>query len=116
MVDPELQTSFARDIVLMKLVGLNPVVVHGGGPQIGSLLEKLNIDSQFIDGMRVTDSETMDVVEMVLGATVNKEIVSAINHSGGKGYWYYGQRWTTDSRQKAFCNPYLTGYAGARDY
>lgn len=68
MVHHELQNSFARDIILMKLVGMNPVVVHGGGPQIGLLLNKLNIESRFVDGMRVTDSETMDVVEMVLGA------------------------------------------------
>lgn len=83
MIDEELQNSFARDIVLMKLVGMNPVVVHGGGPQIGQLLEKLQIKSEFINGMRVTDSATMDVVEMVLGATVNKQIVSLINHNGG---------------------------------
>lgn len=78
-----LQNSFARDIVLMKLVGMNPVVVHGGGPQIGSLLEKLNIKSEFINGMRVTDSATMDVVEMVLGGSVNKTIVNLINRNGG---------------------------------
>lgn len=83
MVDEELQNSFARDIVLMKLVGMNPIVVHGGGPQIGDLLKKLNIESKFVDGMRVTDSKTMDVVEMVLGGTVNKQIVSLINHNGG---------------------------------
>lgn len=83
MVDEQLQNSFARDIVLMKLVGMNPIVVHGGGPQIGDLLKKLNIESTFVDGMRVTDSRTMDVVEMVLGGTVNKQIVSLINHNGG---------------------------------
>jgi acetylglutamate kinase len=83
MTDDKLQNSFARDVVLMKLVGMNPVVVHGGGPQIGQLLERLNIKSEFIDGMRVTDSQTMDVVEMVLGATVNKQIVSLINRNGG---------------------------------
>jgi acetylglutamate kinase len=83
MVDEELQNSFARDIVLMKLVGMNPIVVHGGGPQIGDLLKQLNIESKFVDGMRVTDSQTMDVVEMVLGGTVNKQIVSLINHNGG---------------------------------
>lgn len=91
MVDPDLQDSFARDIVLMKLVGMNPVVVHGGGPQIGRLLEKLGIKSEFVDGMRVTDSATMDVVEMVLGATVNKEIVSAINRNGGKAIGVTGK-------------------------
>ena len=83
MVDDELKASFARDIVLMKLVGINPVVVHGGGPQISQLLEELKIESRFVDGMRVTDSATMDVVEMVLGGSVNKEIVSRINQNGG---------------------------------
>ncbi|MFT5482723.1 MAG: acetylglutamate kinase, partial [Halieaceae bacterium] len=91
MVEPGLQQSFARDVVLMKLVGINPVVVHGGGPQIGSLLDKLNIKSSFVDGMRVTDSETMDVVEMVLGATINKEIVGAINNCGGKAVGITGK-------------------------
>lgn len=83
MIDEQLQNSFARDIVLMKLVGMNPIVVHGGGPQIGELLAKLDIKSEFVNGMRVTDSATMDVVEMVLGGTVNKQIVSLINHNGG---------------------------------
>jgi acetylglutamate kinase len=91
MVDPLLHESFARDIVLMKLVGMNPVVVHGGGPQIGSLLERLNIKSEFVDGMRVTDSQTMDVVEMVLGGRVNKEIVASINRSGGKAIGVTGK-------------------------
>ncbi|HKK23368.1 MAG TPA: acetylglutamate kinase [Pseudohaliea sp.] len=91
MVDPLLHESFARDIVLMKLVGMNPVVVHGGGPQIGSLLERLNIQSEFVDGMRVTDSQTMDVVEMVLGGRVNKEIVASINRSGGKAIGVTGK-------------------------
>ena len=83
MVDDALKNGFARDIVLMKLVGINPVVVHGGGPQIGQLLQRLGKQSEFVDGMRVTDSETMDVVEMVLGGLVNKEIVSLINQQGG---------------------------------
>jgi acetylglutamate kinase len=91
MVDPLLHESFARDIVLMKLVGMNPVVVHGGGPQIGALLAKLNIHTEFVNGMRVTDSETMDVVEMVLGGSVNKEIVSSINRSGGKAIGVTGK-------------------------
>jgi acetylglutamate kinase len=91
MVDPVLHESFARDVVLMKLVGMNPVVVHGGGPQIGSLLEKLNIHTEFVDGMRVTDSQTMDVVEMVLGGSVNKEIVSSINRNGGKAIGVTGK-------------------------
>lgn len=82
MVDDDLKFSFARDIVLMKLVGINPVVVHGGGPQIGQLLEKIGKESNFIEGMRVTDSETMDVVEMVLGGLVNKDIVNLINQHG----------------------------------
>ena len=91
MVDEELKSSFAGDVVLMKLVGMNPVVVHGGGPQIGSLLEKLNIQTEFVDGMRVTDEETMDVVEMVLGGSVNKEIVSSINRNGGKAIGVTGK-------------------------
>ncbi len=91
MVDEALQNSFARDIVLMKLVGMNPVVVHGGGPQIGALLDKLNIQSRFVDGMRVTDSATMDVVEMVLGGAVNKQIVNLINNNGGKAIGLTGK-------------------------
>jgi len=83
MENADLQSSFARDMVLMKLVGLNPIVVHGGGPQIGGLLERLGIQSRFVGGMRVTDRETMDVVEMVLGGQVNKQIVSLINAHGG---------------------------------
>ena len=91
MVDPVLHDSFARDVVLMKLVGMNPVVVHGGGPQIGSLLKKLNIHTEFVDGMRVTDAETMDVVEMVLGGSVNKEIVASINRNGGRAIGVTGK-------------------------
>ena len=91
MVDEELKHSFARDIVLMKLVGLNPIVVHGGGPQIGQLLEKLGKTTGFVDGMRITDSETMDVVEMVLGGLVNKEIVNLINMHGGKAVGLTGK-------------------------
>jgi acetylglutamate kinase len=91
MVDDNLKNSFARDIVLMKLVGINPVVVHGGGPQIGQLLEKLGKKSEFIDGMRVTDSETMDVVQMVLGGLVNKDIVNLINHNGGRAIGLTGK-------------------------
>ena len=83
MTEEHLKQSVARDIVLLKLVGINPVVVHGGGPQIGHLLERLGKTSQFIQGMRVTDDETMDVVEMVLGGLVNKEIVNLINRHGG---------------------------------
>lgn len=91
MTDETLKNSFARDIVMMKLVGMNPVVVHGGGPQIGSLLERLNIQSEFIDGQRVTDSQTMDVVEMVLGGLVNQEIVALLNKNGGKAIGITGK-------------------------
>lgn len=91
MVDESLKQSFARDIVLMKLVGMNPIVVHGGGPQIGSVLKRLNIESNFIDGLRVTDSQTMDVVEMVLGGLVNKEIVSLLNGHQGKAVGISGK-------------------------
>jgi acetylglutamate kinase len=83
MTEEKLKNGFARDIVLLKQVGVNPVVVHGGGPQIGQLLERIGKESRFINGMRVTDRETMDVVEMVLGGLVNKSIVSLINHNGG---------------------------------
>ncbi|OQW75687.1 MAG: acetylglutamate kinase [Proteobacteria bacterium ST_bin11] len=91
MIDDALKQSFARDIVLMKLVGINPIVVHGGGPQIGDLLKRLGKTSEFVDGMRVTDSETMDVVEMVLGGLVNKEIVNMINMQGGKAVGLTGK-------------------------
>ena len=91
MIDEQLKNSFARDIVLMKLVGINPIVVHGGGPQIGTLLDKLNIETQFVDGMRVTTDQTMDVVQMVLGGLVNKEIVSLINKNGGKAIGLTGK-------------------------
>jgi acetylglutamate kinase len=91
MVDEELKEGFARDIVLMKLVGINPVVVHGGGPQIGNLLKRLGKESEFVQGMRVTDAETMDVVEMVLGGLVNKEIVTLINRHGGSAVGLTGK-------------------------
>lgn len=91
MTDEALQSSFARDIVLMKLVGINPIVVHGGGPQIGELLDRLGIQSRFIDGMRVTDEQTMDVVQMVLGGLVNKDIVSLIQTHGGKAIGLTGK-------------------------
>lgn len=83
MVNEDLKSGFARDVVLMKLVGMNPVIVHGGGPQIGKLLARIGKETRFVDGMRVTDSETMDVVEMVLGGLVNKEIVNLVNRHGG---------------------------------
>ncbi len=90
MTEPALQESFARDVVLLKLVGMNPVVVHGGGPQINDLLKKVGKQGEFIQGMRVTDEETMDVVEMVLGK-VNKDIVNLINRFGGKAVGLTGQ-------------------------
>jgi acetylglutamate kinase len=91
MENDELKSSFARDIVLMKLVGFNPVIVHGGGPQISQLLKRIGKESQFVDGMRVTDSETMDVVEMVLGGLVNKEIVNNVNRHGGRAVGLTGK-------------------------
>ncbi len=91
MGDPDLATSFARDIVLLKQSGVNPVVVHGGGPQIGALLDKLGIKSEFKGGLRVTDQDTMDVVEMVLAGSINKKIVAAINAEGGKAVGISGK-------------------------
>jgi acetylglutamate kinase len=91
MVDETLKQEFALDIILMKYVGLNPIVVHGGGPQIGELLKRLSIESSFVDGMRVTDKQTMDVVEMVLVGKVNKEIVSLINRNGGRAVGLSGK-------------------------
>ncbi len=91
MVDDQLKNGFARDVVLMKSVGMNPVVVHGGGPQIGDLLSRMGKESKFIEGMRVTDSETMDIVEMVLGGQVNKEIVNLINRNGGSAVGLTGK-------------------------
>jgi acetylglutamate kinase len=91
MVDENLKKSFALDIILMKLIGINPVVVHGGGPQINRVLERMKITPSYIDGMRVTDGETMDVVEMVLVGKVNKEIVGLINHYGGKAVGLSGR-------------------------
>ena len=91
MVDETLKSGFSRDVVLMKLVGINPVIVHGGGPQIGELLSKIGKQSEFVEGMRVTDSETMDIVEMVLGGLVNKEIVNLINQHGGRAVGLTGK-------------------------
>jgi acetylglutamate kinase len=91
MVDDRLKQSFARDIVLLKAVGINPVVVHGGGPQIGQLLDQLSIESKFVNGMRVTDTQTMDAVEMVLGGTINKEIVNLISSAGGRAFGVTGK-------------------------
>ena len=91
MVDDQLKNGFARDVVLMKSVGMNPVIVHGGGPQIGDLLARMGKETKFVDGMRVTDSETMDIVEMVLGGQVNKEIVNLINRNGGSAVGLTGK-------------------------
>lgn len=91
MENEDLKRQFARDVVLLKLVGLNPIIVHGGGPQIGDLLARLGIESRFVDGMRVTDAATMDVVEMVLGGLVNQQIVSLINASGGRAVGITGK-------------------------
>jgi len=91
MTEPLLQKSFAHDVVLLKLVGMNPVVVHGGGPQIDALLGRIGKTGEFVQGMRVTDAETMDVVEMVLGGAVNKDIVTLINQAGGKAVGLTGQ-------------------------
>src|SRR5713226_7382064 len=91
MTDDELKAGFARDVVLLKLVGMNPVVVHGGGPQIEEMLARLGKKGEFVQGMRVTDRETMDVVEMVLGGQVNKEVVELVNQAGGKAVGLTGQ-------------------------
>ena len=91
MVDEELKRNFALDVVMMKYIGMNPVIVHGGGPQIGTYLKKLGKESRFVQGMRVTDQETMDIVEMVLAGKVNKEIVGFINHHGGRAVGLSGK-------------------------
>ena len=91
MIDEDLKESFARDIVLMKLIGINPIIVHGGGPQINNLLDQLNIESKFVDGIRVTDKKTMEVVQMVLGGLVNKEIVTQLCAAGGKAIGITGK-------------------------
>ncbi|RTK99478.1 MAG: acetylglutamate kinase, partial [Neisseriaceae bacterium] len=91
MTEDHLKDCFARDVVLLKLVGMNPVVVHGGGPQINDLLARVGKQGEFIQGMRVTDRETMDIVEMVLGGEVNKDIVGLINQNGGKAVGLTGK-------------------------
>ena len=91
MVEEELKRSFALDVILMKHIGINPVIVHGGGPQINRFLEKMQVTPSYVQGMRVTDGETMDVVEMVLVGKVNKEIVGLINHCGGKAVGLSGR-------------------------
>ena len=104
MVDEDLKDKFARDVVMMKYIGINPVVVHGGGPQIGSLLKKLGKESKFIQGMRVTDQETMNIVEMVLVGTVNKEIVGLINRHGGKAVGLSGKDGNLVEAEKYYLN------------
>jgi acetylglutamate kinase len=113
MVKDELKQSFARDVVLMKYVGINPVIVHGGGPQIADLLARLDKESKFIDGFRVTDSETMDVVEMVLGGKVNKEIVGMINNFGGKAVGISGKDGELIRAKKLRVRGKDLGHAGA---
>lgn len=100
MVDDELATIFARDVVLMKQVGINPIVVHGGGPQIGEMLTRLSVQSEFIDGLRVTDAETVKVVEMVLSGSINKSIVNAINSAGGTAIGLSGKDGSLIQAQK----------------
>jgi acetylglutamate kinase len=112
MTEERLKHSFARDIVLMKAVGINPVVVHGGGPQIGKLLERIGKESRFVEGMRVTDAETMDVVEMVLGGLVNKEIVSLINGKGGRAVGLTGKDGGFIRARKMLMGEADIGYVG----
>ena len=104
MVDEDLKDKFARDLVMMKYIGMNPVVVHGGGPQIGSLLKKLGKESKFIQGMRVTDQETMNIVEMVLVGMVNKEIVGLINRHGGNAVGLSGKDGNLIEAEKYYLN------------
>lgn len=104
MVDQDLKDKFARDVVMMKYIGINPVVVHGGGPQIGGFLKKLGKESKFIQGMRVTDEETMNIVEMVLVGTVNKEIVGLINRHGGKAVGLSGKDGNLVEAEKYYLN------------
>jgi len=107
MTEEALKQSFARDVILMKLVGINPIIVHGGGPQIGALLTKLNIESRFVNGMRVTDSATMDVVQMVLGGLVNQEIVALINTNGGRAVGITGKDGSLIQARKLAMEPAL---------
>src|SRR5512145_1086806 len=104
MTDEDLKDKFARDVVMMKYIGMHPVVVHGGGPQIGGLLKKLGKESKFIQGMRVTDQETMNIVEMVLVGMVNKEIVGLINQHGGKAVGLSGKDGNLVVAEKYFLN------------
>lgn len=104
MIDEDLKDKFARDVVMMKYIGMHPVVVHGGGPQIGSLLKKLGKESRFVQGMRVTDEETMNIVEMVLVGMVNKEIVGLINRHGGKAVGLSGKDGNLIEAEKYYLN------------
>jgi len=104
MVDTDLKDKFARDVVLMKYIGIHPVVVHGGGPQIGELLKKVGKESKFIQGMRVTDEETMSIVEMVLVGMVNKEIVGLINRHGGNAVGLSGKDGNLILAEKYYLN------------
>ena len=104
MTDPALQADFAEDVVLLKLVGINPVIVHGGGPQINDMLNKVGKEGTFVQGMRVTDGETMDIVEMVLGGHVNKDIVSLLNQNGGKAVGITGRDSHFIKAKKLFIN------------
>ncbi|GAB3487906.1 acetylglutamate kinase [Marinomonas epiphytica] len=113
MTDETLQAGFARDIVLMKAVGIHPIVVHGGGPQIGEMLAKLNIESKFLNGMRVTDTATMNVVEMVLGGQVNKEIVNLIGDAGGKAIGITGKDSRFIKAKKLFVKHQAEGASSA---
>ncbi|MEE9615175.1 MAG: acetylglutamate kinase [Thermodesulfobacteriota bacterium] len=112
MAEEDLKRSFARDIVLMKYVGINPVIVHGGGPQIGGLLERLGKESRFVKGIRVTDADTMDVVEMVLVGKVNKEIVGLINHFGGRAVGFGGKDGATIKARRLKIRGEEMGMAG----
>jgi hypothetical protein len=118
MTDDLLKSSFAHDVVLLKLVGMNPVVVHGGGPQIEEMLARLGKKGEFVQGMRVTDRETRDVVEMVLGGQVNKEVVELINQAGGKavgltgqdGAFIHAKKLTLPSKPVIFARPYWASF------
>ncbi|MBP8043201.1 MAG: acetylglutamate kinase, partial [Neisseria sp.] len=104
MTEPHLKEGFAKDVVLLKLVGINPVIVHGGGPQINDMLNKVGKEGTFVQGMRVTDGETMDIVEMVLGGHVNKDIVSLLNQNGGKAVGITGRDSHFIKAKKLFIN------------
>ncbi|MCK5237163.1 MAG: acetylglutamate kinase [Deltaproteobacteria bacterium] len=112
MVEDELKKSFARDIVLMKYIGINPVIVHGGGPQIKGMLARLGMQSKFVEGIRVTDADTMDVVEMVLGGKINKEIVGLINHFDGRAVGIGGKDGGLIKGKSVKIRGHVMGHAG----